>query len=147
MGMFDELDCSKSGLNLKCAQGHDTSKEGFQTKDLECALDRFSLVDGVLYHSHYDWDLKESSPAVPYSYTGSISFYTDCNQCPETKWKLLGKTLAKSGYDSLPQLNRVWIEYLVLLDAGKVILFKEVKLETLEDSRKSMIKYGWEEIT
>jgi len=60
MGMFDEIEVKVPLPGLERPKTN-----WFQTKDLECLLDRYSIEDGIL--------LKEG---VPCDYHGYIVFYT-----------------------------------------------------------------------
>ena len=55
MGMFDDISVA---ANLPVNQqmidlGLDKNNRGFQTKDLECCLDKYFIQDGILFLQKY----------------------------------------------------------------------------------------------
>lgn len=75
MGMFDYVICE---YPLPCDVPKEVSKHQFQTKDLECELDRITIdKDGKMWRSLCAYDGKGSydSPILM-NYHGSLIFYT-----------------------------------------------------------------------
>ena len=109
MGMFDYLICEYE-LPEKIVQ-----HEVFQTKDLDCDLDRYTIgVDGYLYKLEWDDDGSGHPVSVKserYDFHGDIHFYTH-----------IGEPKTPEDWDS----PDIWFEYVARFSYGKLDSIKRV---------------------
>lgn len=149
MGMFDNVYLIDPAARAQCtcALGHlpeETTE--FQTKDLDCLMDDYFVVDGKLHRRSGRWLVDESMPppeghGEPIDYTGQVRFYAACRSCPETLWE---NPLRHSNLG--PHRQTSWNEFVALFHRGKLLIVEPVTRETIEEVRKKMTTLGWTEV-
>jgi len=105
MGMFDTI---RTKMPLPGITLPDFVEPGFQTKDLHCNLDDYTLTE--------EGTLKLDGELVPY--TGEVNMYT----CNSSIWSG-GSTYTRGGVDE------VWVEYKLLFAEGRLIYINQTKYE------------------
>jgi len=88
MGMFDRVKCADP--RFVCSESHDLSDEEFQTKDFECALGVAVIEDArITFH-----DGALGVPMATSPFTGCVTIYCDCTQCPALVQQRTGNVIA-----------------------------------------------------
>ncbi len=95
MGMFDTVRFIPGKSDLpRCAAGH--AIEYFQTKDFDCQLDTYYVLDGRFYRQrgaavveHIErvgdrLEITHRWSVAPFTdnYPGEVTIYTSCDKCP-----------------------------------------------------------------
>jgi hypothetical protein len=149
MGMFDRLhllgdDASK----VRCAAGHPADGE-LATKTFDCLLDDYYVFEGRLYRCRRTEDRpddlaprvdgdklvllrRETAPRV--QFTGVASVHTHCAACDPVVFE-------RESPERVDH-RRVWCEWDLTFDDGKLARVEPVRLETREEVRQHLLRDG-----
>jgi len=150
VGMFDNVYLIDPSVRERCvcASGHVPDETTvFQTKDRECLMDDYFVVDNELRLRSGSWLVDETMPPPPEGhgefdrYTGQLRIYSSCKSCPETLWEFKDR---KSPFG--PQRKAPWMEFVLLFHFGRLVVVEPVELETVEQVREKMTKLGRTEV-
>lgn len=146
MGMYDHLRFLDVNDAPKCAAGHRLHEVELQTKDFDCDLDTYLVLDGVLFREygglradvvtvtkreHVDNDVittwQTKAPLVPF--TGYVHTYTSCRTClPVLEYR-------PGTFGDGIQEHYPWCEFKIEFRDGSLERVSPVRVETRDQLR------------
>lgn len=151
--MFDEFHFLGSTSELvTCAAGH-PQRGGLQTKDLECLMSHFYVLDSNVFEGlsgvnegrtkvehrveNGELVIAQTSRYIPaLRLDGGFSIYTHCDECEPVFYE--SEHAFRGGIDK----SQPWCQWIVVIQKGKLIEVQKDRCETREDVKAKMGRVG-----